>query len=83
MTKSKPAFPRPASEYTASGTLSDGNDAIKPQDGISIRQYYAAKAMQSLLEKYDPEKCIPFNDIAMDAFCMANAMIGFENKEGK
>jgi hypothetical protein len=53
------------------------------QSDLTIRQYYAAKAMQSLLEKYDPEKYIPFNDIAMDAFCMANAMIGFENKEDK
>ena len=37
-----PAFPRPASEAHQHGMHS-------PQEGISMRDYFAAKAMQSLI----------------------------------
>ncbi len=42
------AFPRPASEYTKSGTLEDGNDAIGAQDGMSLRDWFAGQALGSL-----------------------------------
>ena len=44
-----PAFPRPASEYTEHGTLPDGNTAIDEQDGMSLRDYFAAAALTGLL----------------------------------
>lgn len=43
------AFPRPASEYTEKGTLHDGNDAVREQDGMTLRDHFAAKAMQAIL----------------------------------
>lgn len=45
----EPAFPRPASEFTKSGTLHDGNDAVEAQEGMTLRDYFAAKAMQGIL----------------------------------
>ncbi len=39
-----PAFPRPASEFTGSGTCPDGNDPIRAQNGMSLRDYFAAHA---------------------------------------
>ena len=44
-----PAFPRPASEYTGSGTCPDGNDPIQGQEGMALRDYFATHAMQTLL----------------------------------
>jgi hypothetical protein len=37
-----PAFPRPASEYTGSGTCTDGNDPIREQEGMTLHQYFSA-----------------------------------------
>lgn len=44
-----PAFPRPASEYTKSGTCPDGNDPHDAQDGMSMRDYFAAAALTGVL----------------------------------
>lgn len=44
-----PAFPRPASEDRTSGSMSDGDGLVEPQDGMSLRDYFAAKAMQALM----------------------------------
>jgi hypothetical protein len=44
-----PAFPRPASEFTQSGTLADGNEAVGAQDGMSLRDYFAAKALHAAI----------------------------------
>jgi len=40
----EPAFPRPASEYTASGSCPNGNKAEDAQSGMTLRDYFAAKA---------------------------------------
>lgn len=46
-----PAFPRPASEYTKFGTCPDGNDAERAFDGMTLRDYFAAKAMQAFIAR--------------------------------
>lgn len=43
-----PAFPRHASEFTKNGSCLDGNRPSEEQDGISARDYFAAKAMQGM-----------------------------------
>jgi hypothetical protein len=71
------AFPRPASEYTASGTLPDGNDAIKQQEGMALLQVYAKTAMQSLILIYGHD--YDNVDLEKRAFEVANRMINQEN----
>ncbi len=44
-----PAFPMPAGEYTANGSCPDGNRAHEEQTGMTLRDYFAAKALQGLL----------------------------------
>ena len=46
------------------------------EQGMTLRQYYAAKAMQSLIIAADTE------DIAETAFAWADALINFE-EQGK
>lgn len=68
-----PAFPRPASEYTKNGTLSDGNDAIDPQGGMSIRDFFAAKALEAIL--FERGSYIGFEEKAESAYRWADAML--------
>lgn len=78
-----PAFPRPLSE------LSDDSDGEVAQayEGMSLRDYFAAKAMQGCLayshcnpntgnyhENSNPEY------VATTAYCYANAMLAARNK---
>jgi hypothetical protein len=49
-----PAFPRAASEFTRNGTLKDGNDAISEQDGMSLRDYFAAHAPRKPQAWFEP-----------------------------
>ena len=73
-----PAFPRPASDAHEWGTH-------KPQEGMTLRDYFAAKAMQSILRGYDTVTSFEedeVNDpegmpslIAEDAYIMADAML--------
>jgi hypothetical protein len=85
-----PAFPRPASEFTASGTLDDGNDAIREQGGMYLRQWYAGQALAGLLARVEtPDSQMAYRavvavhrDIAETAFAIADAMIRWE-MEGK
>lgn len=65
-----PAFPRPAS---VAPRMAD----IKPQDGMSLRDYFAAKAMQSLILCAKTSNDIDL--LAKSAYAMADAML----KEGK
>lgn len=48
--------------------------------GMTLRQYYAAKAMHSILTT-NPH--MPNDDIVSQSFNIADAMIAFEEKEGK
>ena len=44
-----PAFPRPVSEDKTQGTQHDGNRTVDAQDGMSLRDYFAAQALGGLL----------------------------------
>ena len=68
-----PAFARPASEYTKQGTLPDGNDAIEAQEGMGLRTYLAAKAMQGLLS--DGCSDTNYEVVAHNAVCHADALL--------
>jgi hypothetical protein len=39
-----PAFPRPVSEDTTQGNQHDGNKTVAEQDGMTLRDYFAAHA---------------------------------------
>lgn len=61
----EPAFPRPSTA------------ANLPQDGMTLRDYFAAKAMQGFLA-YATHKGIyapPDNELASAAFQLADAML--------
>ena len=47
-----------------------------PQDGMTLRDYFAAKAMQALLRQY-PDHLMnsPASEVASDAYSMADAML--------
>ena len=79
MDKNKPAYPKPMSGFT----YSDGSYECEPgESGVTIRQYYAAKAMQAMLTSrlYSGTVYVDSNVIAKDAFAIADAMIEYENK---
>jgi hypothetical protein len=60
-----PAFARPASEAHQHGIYS-------PQDGMTLRDYFAAKAMQGMMVDVDQPLC---DYIAKAAYEMADAML--------
>lgn len=76
-----PAFPRPASEFTASGTCPDGNDPRPDQQGMTMREFYAALAMQGILAsgKSFEAKLKP-GEVAEGAFNIADAMLAQAKK---
>ena len=51
--------------------------------GISIRQYYAAKAMQGLITLLNEDTTEDIKDISQLSFQIADSMIDYENKENK
>lgn len=82
-----PAFPRPASEDRQSGDQSDGNITIQPQDGMSLRDYFAGRALAGLIANSDipdlmrgglaSEKC------AEVCYVLADAMMEERTREPK
>ena len=63
------AFPRPYS------LMLDGVQ-VWPSDGMSLRDYFAAKAMQALVERLDsPEIRTVMDREAQTAYSIADAMI--------
>jgi len=48
----------------------------EPEKGMTLRDYFAAKAMQSLLRQY-PDHLMnsPANEVACDAYILADAML--------
>lgn len=59
----EPAFPRPASKAHHHGMH-------PPQEGMTLRDYFAAKAMQAFIDKYSHE-----GDISRHAYKVADAMM--------
>ena len=70
---SGPAFPRPAGDYN--GTRG-GNGA---QEGMTLRDYFAAKAMQAWLSTFTESRHPAENgglaDFAKGAYAVADAML--------
>jgi hypothetical protein len=62
-----PAFPRPASEAHQHGMH-------KPQEGMTLRDYFAAKAMQAYLPDAMEHNATE-NELAWSAYKMADAML--------
>jgi hypothetical protein len=58
----QPAFPSPYDD----------------QEGMTLRQYYAAKAMQALLSSADWREDMSFKDTAVAAFKQADEMLAAE-----
>lgn len=71
-----PAFARPISRYSPDGSPCDIYDA---QDGMSLRDYFAAKALAALVAAENPPQA------AKQAYQYADAMLAArdERKEPK
>jgi hypothetical protein len=63
-----PAFPRPASDSHAHGMH-------KPFDGMTLRDYFAAKAMQAMIVVWEKEDSGTNYDCAVDAYLYADRML--------
>ena len=65
----EPAFPRPASEAHQHGMH-------KPQEGMTLRDYFAAKAMQALVTEIDDDGSYWMPEhVAELAYSQADAML--------
>jgi len=64
-----PAFPRPAN-HSQSWMHSHG-----PQDGMTLRDYFAAKAMTAIVRTYETVTEEIVTNIARDSFKVADAML--------
>jgi len=64
----EPAFPRPASPAHQHGMH-------KPQDGMSLRDYFAAKAMQAMLSSPNCPMDVKESALAKHAYQTADAML--------
>ena len=64
------AFPRPASTGNNYLTGEEGV-VVDPQSGMSLRDYFAAKAMTSYLS----DEFTPYQDIPAKSYEMADSMI--------
>jgi hypothetical protein len=70
-----PAFPTGTWEY-------DGQNNVLPyqEGGMTLRDYFAAKAMQELMTYKDrPAYLRPVDEVATDAYEMADAMLKARN----
>jgi hypothetical protein len=81
MDKDLSAFPVPPS-------IVKGVDESHAEPGMSLRDYFAAQAMQGLLangwcaEERDLNLQAGYLEVAMDAYMMADAMIKARSKRG-
>lgn len=69
-----PAFPRPYGSYSSIGP----GEYNYPQTGMSLRDYFAAKAMQALIASRSTDCENGFYDegtVAISAYAMADAML--------
>ena len=65
------AFPRPASEAHSHGMH-------PPQEGMTLRDYFAAKAMHGIIS--DPDTQMSYQEIAIRAYQYADAMLEMRKK---
>ena len=68
------AFPRPASR--GNNYLTGEKDVVvDPQSGMTLRDYFAAKAMQASISDADRPPAYTYEDKAKYAYEMADAML--------
>lgn len=72
-----PAFPRPCSEERTDGDQPDGNATIHEQDGMSLRDYFAAAALNGMCAGtfQTAEACAKSDTLAKNAYLVADAML--------
>lgn len=76
-----PAFPRPVSVDPTHGTLPDGDDVIREQEGMSLRDWFAGQALAGLLasthngRRKDESAERYMRIMAIGAYDFADAMI--------
>jgi hypothetical protein len=68
-----PAFPRAPFEYIDNGNGLEW--AVREQSGMTLRDYFAAKAMQSILDQKDAHDGRECDSAAWMAYRMADAML--------
>jgi hypothetical protein len=85
-----PAFPRPASEDHRQGSQRDGDVHVPDQNGMTLRDYFAAAAMQGLVASGGVvptiearaqfgREGVQLGSLAMQAYRMADAMLKTRN----
>jgi len=76
------AFPRAMS--VSHGGCHEHQVVIPPEDGMSLRDYFAAKAMQAIISR---NKLLLeghwYGRVAIDAYAMADAMLAAATKFGE
>lgn len=81
-----PAFPRPGSENRKDGDMPDGNRWVSEQGGMSLRDYFAAKALPQVMREYfDANKpCFGadhfYKNVPAHAYQLADAMLEARKK---
>ncbi len=76
-----PAFPQEIE------TRQEGRDGTRIRGGMSLRDYFAAKAMQGLVERLRPPTehgtPVSMEMVSADAYAMADAMLTERAKESR
>lgn len=68
------AFPRAMT--VSHGACADHQEVVPPEDGMTLRDYFAAKAMQAIISGKKILIDEHWHDrVAIDAYAMADAMI--------
>lgn len=65
-----PALPRPASVDPTSGSLPDGDDVVREQDSMTLRDWFAGMAITGCVFDWDDAP-----EAARAAYALADAMI--------
>jgi hypothetical protein len=76
-----PAFPRPASEYEPNGIRNDGRIAAIPHNGMTLRDYFAAAALQGICANLHCTPQVTFKEVSQRAYDQADAMLAARKEE--
>jgi hypothetical protein len=68
-----PAFPTTVRTHYSEDTGSTWSEHIDP--GMTLRDYFAAKALQGLVSAWGGHDVTDFDELASDAYNMADAML--------
>jgi hypothetical protein len=67
-----PAFPRAGSEDRSMGDMPDGNGYDKPEDGMTLRDWFAGMAMQGICSANPVTSDV---EVSRFAYAMADRML--------